>query len=274
MKSISIIGLGWLGRPLAERLASEDYEVIGSTTQAEKASHLSQKAYTVVTLNLNPHPIGNGFNILFQSDTLVIAFPPKSKSQKPEFYFQQLAFLKKLIDQSKVKKVLFISSTGIYPQEVRKSEYDEEEELTKQNCGNNILLEAERIISEKRSYQLSIIRFGGLMGDERILGKYLEGKENVDGSSRVNYIHQADAVSLCHWVMEENLWEEIFNGVAPEHPTKKEILIKNASDFGYELPKNFTSKSDDEQRIISGEKVLDMGFEFEFPDPLAFPYKL
>ena len=274
MKSISIIGLGWIGLPLAEKLASEGYEVIGSTRKEEKASQLNRKGFSVVSFHLNPHPSGTGFNTLFQSDTLVIGFPPKSRSQSSEFYLQQVSFLKKLIDHSKVKKVLFISSTGIYPQEATKSEYDEEEALNKNNCGNDALLEAERIISEKRSYQLSIIRFGGLMGADRILGKYLEGKENVDGTSQVNYIHQVDAVNLCHWVIEENLWEEIFNGVAPIHPTKKEILIKNSSDFGFEMPKSFAPKSEKAQRIISGEKVLDMGFEFKFPDPLSFSYEI
>ena len=274
MKSISIIGLGWIGLPLAEKLVLEGYQVIGSTRKEEKASQLNKKGLSAVTFHLNPHPRGNGFNALFQSDTLVIGFPPKSRSQSPEFYFQQLSFLKKLIDHSKVKKVLFISSTGIYPKEATKSEYDEEVALSKNNCGNDTLLEAERIISEKRSYQLSIIRFGGLMGADRILGKYLEGKENVDGTSQVNYIHQVDAVNLCHWVMEENLWEEIFNGVAPFHPTKKEILIKNSTDFGFEMPKSFAPNNENVQRIISGEKVLDMGFEFEFPDPLSFSYEI
>lgn len=274
MKSISIIGLGWLGKPLAAQLASEDYEVIGSTTQSEKARQLSKEAYAVVTLNLNPHPSGNGFNVLFESTTLVIAFPPKSKSQSPEFYFQQLTFLKKLIDQSKIKRVLFISSTGIYPKESRALEYDEEEVLNKQNCGNPTLLEAERIISEKRSYELSIIRFGGLMGGDRILGKYFENKENVEGSSQVNYIHKVDAVNLCQWVIEGDLWEEIFNGVAPNHPTKKKVLTKNAEEYGFAMPKSFSSGQNGKSRIISGEKALDMGFEFLFPDPLEFPYEI
>lgn len=272
MRKIGIIGLGWLGLPLAEKLALEEYQVVGSTTQESKAEELSREAYGVVVLNLNPHPTGKGFNSLFETDTLVVAFPPKSKSQEAQFYFQQLAFLKKLIDQSKVKRVLFISSTGIYPKEARAFDYDEEDELSKSNVGNQTLLEAERIISKKRAYELTILRMGGLMGENRILGKYFERKENVDGSSKVNYIHQIDAVNLCNWVIEGNYWEEIFNGVAPIHPDKKSILERNAADYGFALPKSFLQNDPHIHRIISSEKLTDFGFEFEYPDPLDFPY--
>lgn len=274
MKKVGIIGLGWLGLPLAEKLAMDEYQVIGSTTRDEKAQKLSKEAYGVVTLHLNPHPMGKGFNSIFESETLIIAFPPKSRSQAPEFYFQQLAFLKKLIEQSKVKRVLFISSTGIYPKEGRKMEYDEEDEITKTTTGNSTLLEAERIISEKRAYELTIIRMGGLMGKDRIVGKYFEGKENVDGSSSVNYIHQDDAVRLCQWVIEENQWEELFNGVAPNHPSKKDMIEKTSRDFRFDQPKSYSNQEEMEQRIISSEKLIDYGFEFDFPNPLDFSYKI
>lgn len=272
MKKVGIIGLGWLGLPLAEKLTLEEYQVIGSTTTREKAEKLSKEAYGVVTLHLNPHPTGKGFNALFESDTLVIAFPPKSRSQSAEFYFQQLTFLKKLIDQSKVKRILFISSTGIYPSEGRGMPYDEEDELTKATTGSSHLLEAERILSEKRTYQLTVIRMGGLMGGDRVVGKYFQGKENVDGSSPVNYIHQEDAVRLCQWVMEQNQWDELFNGVAPQHPTKKEMIEKTAQELGFESPKSYSDPTGTSHRIISSEKLIDYGFEFSFPDPLDFRY--
>ena len=70
MRKIGIIGLGWLGLPLAEKLALEEYQVVGSTTQESKAEELSKEAYGVVVLNLNPHPTGKGFNSLFETDTL------------------------------------------------------------------------------------------------------------------------------------------------------------------------------------------------------------
>ncbi len=274
MKKISIIGLGWLGFPLAEKLASEDYDVIGSSTSMEKAERLSKEAFSVVTYKLSPHPTGKGFNALFDVDTVIITIPPRSKTQSSEFYFQQLSFLRKQLDQSKVKRVIFISSTGIYPNEPRSTPYDEEDEITKINTGNKTIFEAERIISERRNFDLTIIRFGGLMGGSRIIGKYFQGKEDVDGAARVNYIHQMDAIAMCQWVIESAHWEEVFNGVAPEHPSKKEIIERNSRDFGFELPKSYKKLESVDQRLISSEKAEDMGFNFDLPNPLEFDYQL
>ncbi|MDN3204965.1 NAD-dependent epimerase/dehydratase family protein [Algoriphagus sediminis] len=272
MKKISIVGLGWLGKALAEKLSSEEYDVLGSTTTEEKAKSLSQEAYSVVTLKLAPHPTGKGFNKLFEVDTCVITIPPKTRSQSQEFYFQQLTFLKKLIDQSKVKRVIFISSSGVYPNEPREIPYDEEDEINPDNTGNPVILEAERIISERRLYELSIIRFGGLMGGGRILAKYFQGRENVDGEARVNYIHQTDAVNLCQWIIEQGHWEEVFNGVAPEHPNKKSIIEKNLKEFNFDPPKSYSELHHETFRLISSEKLIEMGFEFTYPDPLYFDY--
>ncbi|MHA7131727.1 NAD(P)-binding domain-containing protein [Algoriphagus namhaensis] len=274
MKTVSIIGLGWLGLPLAEKLASEKFTVIGSSTTEEKVKKLSQKSFGAVLFELTPHPSGKGFNALFESEILVIAFPPKSRTQSSEFYLQQITFLKKQIDQSKIKKVLFVSSTGIYPDDPNGQGYQEEFPLTKENTGNRAIFEAERMLGEKRAYDLSIIRFGGLMGGERILGKYFQGKENVDGEARVNYIHQVDAVRLCEWIIGEGRWNEILNGVAPEHPTKKEILLQNHQDYGFELPKSFQPNSKNDQRLILSEKLKELGFQFHYPNPLDFTYAI
>jgi len=271
MKKVSIIGLGWLGKALAEKLSSEEYDVIGSTTDEKKAKSLSQEAYSVVTLKLAPHPTGKGFNKLFDVDTCIITIPPKTRSQNQELYYQQLTFLKKLIHQSRVKRVIFISSIGVYPNELRDIPYDEEDEIDRDNTGNPVILEAERIISERRSYELSIIRFGGLMGEERILAKYFQGRENVDGEARVNYIHQTDAVNLCQWILEQGHWEEVFNGVAPEHPNKKSIIDQNLKDFNFDPPKSYSGIPHETFRLISSEKLIEMGFDFTYPDPLNFP---
>ena len=40
MKSVSIMGCGWLGFPLAEYLIKKKYSVKGSTTSAEKIDKL------------------------------------------------------------------------------------------------------------------------------------------------------------------------------------------------------------------------------------------
>lgn len=51
MKTISIIGLGWLGKPLAEKLQQKGFTVKGSTTDSTKLETLQKKASMPVYLN-------------------------------------------------------------------------------------------------------------------------------------------------------------------------------------------------------------------------------
>ncbi|MBN3521584.1 NAD(P)H-binding protein [Algoriphagus lutimaris] len=274
MKTVGIIGLGWTGLPLAQYLKSKSWEVIGSTTTDQKKQELEQKGLKVVTLKMNPHPEGKGFQKLFQSEYLVINIPPRSRVQSSDFYLEQLKYLKSMINQAGSKKVLFVSSTGIYPSAPRAKAYDESFLLTRENTGNPTLWDAEQMITNSADFDLTILRFGGLMGEERVPGKYFSGKEQVKGHTRVNYIHQDDAVRMIAWILENDLWDEIYNGVAPIHSVKKEIFEKNAKDLKMPPPLSYEPSQTGEDRLIDSEKIIKTGFVFKYPDPLDFPYSL
>ncbi len=273
MKKVSIIGLGWIGLPLAHYLKSHEKEVVGSTTSVEKLSRIQSGGIPAVQFVLIPFPQGKGFQSLFQADVLVVNIPPRSRTRGADFYLEQLKFLRSMIDQSSVKKVIFVSSTGIYPEISREDEYPEDFPLSLENCGNQTLLKAEQMMEKDRDFDLTIVRFGGLMGGDRIPGKYFAGKENVAGHTRVNFIHRNDAVGILAWIIEKGLWNEVYNGVAPIHSLRKEIYERNHQDLGFPLPASYQQANPGEDRLISGKKILETGFKFEFPDPLEFKYE-
>jgi NAD dependent epimerase/dehydratase family enzyme len=114
---------------------------------------------------------------------------------------------------------------------------------------------------------------GGLMGEDRIPGTYFSGREQVVGHTRVNFIHQTDAARMVAWVINQGLWNQTFNGVAPEHPLRREVYQHNASALGVSLPASFQDTADEEVgRLISSEKIVSTGFTFKYPDPLTFSY--
>lgn len=273
MKKVSIIGLGWIGLPLAHALKSHGKEVIGSTTSAEKLSRIQSEGIPAVQFEMIPFPQGKGFQALFKADILVVNIPPRSRTQGADFYLEQLKFLRSMIDQSPVKKVIFVSSTGIYPEISREEEYSEDFFLSLENCGNQTLLKAEQMMDADRDFDLSIVRFGGLMGGDRIPGKYFACKENVAGHTRVNFIHRNDAVGILVWIIDNDLWNEVYNGVAPIHSLRKDIYERNHQDLGFPLPASFQQAKAGEDRLISGKKILETGFQFEFPNPLDFKYE-
>lgn len=272
MKTVSIIGLGWIGEPLAFHLREKGFQVLGSTTSAEKQEKLSQKGLQAIRFSLNPHPEGIGFHVLLQSEILVVNIPPRSRSGNGAFHLEQIKYLRSLIDNSPIQQVIFVSSTGVYPEVPSEKKYEEEFPLSLENTGNDTIFRAEQLIEKDRKYDLTIVRFGGLLGDDRVPGKYFSGKEHVAGHTRVNFIHRKDAVRMLAWVMEKQLWNETYNGVAPIHPLRRAVYEKNAADLGIAPPASYQNEPEGKDRLIDSSKVLKTGFEFEFPDPLEFRY--
>jgi len=273
MKKVSIIGLGWLGEAAGLLLQKQGYRVIGSSTRPEKVELLRKKGFDAVHFALDPDPKGTGYSRLFDSEILVVTLPPRSRQGDGELYLQQLASLRDLAAHSAVKQVIFISSTGIYPNESKAVPYTEEEQVSESNAGNAILYRAEVLMGTSSTYDLTVLRMGGLMGEDRIPGTYFSGKEQVVGHTRVNFIHQVDAAGMIAWVINQGLWNQTFNGVAPEHPLRREVYLYNANALGIPLPASFQDAADEEGgRLISSEKIVSTGFTFEFSDPLTFPY--
>ncbi len=271
MSEISIIGLGWIGLPLAKILSSE-HSVCGSTTTTDKVAILKKEGINAIQFALVPFPQGKGFQKLLTSEIMVINIPPRSRTSTGELFLEQIKFLRSMVDQSSIKKVLFVSSTGVYPEANRKAAYTEAEYLDKDLTGNETIFKSELMFSEGRNFDLTIVRFGGLLGDERIPGKYVAGKDNIAGHTRVNYIYRNDASRMLAWIIEKELWNEVYNGVAPIHTLRKDVYDQNVRDLGFEPPKSYQNASQDDDRLISGDKILSTGFEFEYPNPQDFPY--
>lgn len=271
MNTVSIIGLGWIGTPTAH-LLNDSFQVIGSTTSSEKQAKLSSEGLKAVRFSLNPHPEGEGFNALFQSEILIVNIPPRSRTGDGAFHLEQIKYLKSLLDNSPIKKVLFVSSTGVYPNENIDGKYAEDFSVTLANTGHETIFRAEEMLHKDRNYDLTIVRFGGLLGEDRIPLRYFTGKENVAGHTRVNFIHRQDAARMLAWIVEKGLWNQNFNGVAPEHPLRREIYEKLSRETGMAHPASYQNEPEGNDRLISSEKILATGFQFHFPDPLDFTY--
>ncbi|WP_041739380.1 NAD(P)-binding domain-containing protein [Echinicola vietnamensis] len=267
---ISIIGLGWLGLPLARRLAQKGHQVLGSTTSPEKHRQLLDEGIDNVVFRLDPHPSGNGFNRLFDADLVVVNIPPKRRSMPETFHPEQIKYLKTLIKQAGVGRVIYTSSTSVYPN--TNNEVTETTKLCLNSTGHSAVFGAENILREDAAYDLTVIRFGGLLGMDRVPGSYFSGKENVAGDVPVNYIHQVDAVRLIAHVIEKELWGETYNGVCPIHPKKREVYEKNAQEMGFAPPKSYRQQDLPDFKVVSGERIMETGFVFEIENPLNFYY--
>lgn len=265
---VSIIGLGWLGEPLAEYLLQKGIEVKGSTTTDEKAERLNKKGINAYPFFLNPLAKGDGIDELLDADVLVINIPPMGRTSSREFHLEQIGELKRLIQNVNIPKILFISATSVYPD--LNQDAKESDELMPAS-GNATLLEAENLLSNNKTYDLTVIRFGGLLGDNRIPGLYVSNKEKVIGDVPVNYIYRMDAVRMIDWVIKKGLWNELYNGVSPFHPLRREVYEKNAAMLGFPPPKSYEEEGTTSWKKVSSNKIIQTGFRFEH-HPLQFAY--
>ncbi|WP_163381292.1 NAD(P)-binding domain-containing protein [Cyclobacterium sp. SYSU L10401] len=268
--TISIIGLGWLGTPLASELIHQGYRIKGSTTRQDKRELLLAKGIQTFLFELDPEVKGVLPEPLFETDILLINIPPSTRRKPADFHPKQIRQLRNFIIKYQIKKVIYVSATSVYPSENQLA--TETAALTPAITGNPTLLTAENLLWENKSYDLTVIRFGGLLGDDRIPGRYFSGRENVAGHPPVNYIHRKDAVRAISWILTKNLWNETYNIVCPEHPAKKELFEKNAADFGFDPPSSYENPPKQKWKKISADKWIQTGFTFEFNNPLEFSY--
>lgn len=276
METISILGCGWLGSPLARTLLAEGYTVKGSTTRSEKLSVMRDVGILPYRLSLNPALQPAEVDDFFDTDLLLIDIPPQTRSKSADFHPQQIKAVAEKIKAQGIGHCIYISSTSVYPnleREVSEEDAPALEEIKSPEASQTALLNAERILKAIPDLELTIIRCGGLMGYDRIPGSYFAGKENLStGSIPVNYIHRDDIIGIILEVIRQGYWKQTLNAVAPQHPTRREVYEQNASEFGFKAP-TFTQTAASNFKIVSPAKLLkDLQYQFRYPDPLAFRY--
>jgi nucleoside-diphosphate-sugar epimerase len=261
MTQISILGCGWLGLPLAGKLIKKGHSVNGSTTSENKLSILQEVRINPFLVTLESESVSESINeFLDKSEILIIDIPPKLRGNNSgssdldrKIFVEKIETLIPFIEKSTVTKILFVSSTSVYG--------DENETITEQTnpnpeteSGKQLLL-AEAILQKNQNFETTTLRFGGLIGEDRHPVKFLAGKENLENpDAPVNLIHQNDCIEIIQEIINQSKWNEVFNAVAPFHPTREEYYTQKAKEQNLILPKFSTEKSNI-KKVISSEKV-------------------
>lgn len=274
LPTISVLGCGWLGLPLAEQLVVDGYTVKGSTTTPEKVALLAEKGIVPYRLKLMPQPDGDLTDFL-RTDILLISIPPKASVQGDGFHAAQVRAVTDAVQRSSVQWVIYISSTSVYPEHSRvvtEEDVTGPGESAGSSSSSQLVMAEQTVLQLAPARQATVLRCAGLMGYDRIPGKYVAGRTVDSGLVPVNYVHRDDVIGLIAAVLTNGL-QGTFNVVAPLHPTREAIYRKSCADFGYALPVFVTPPESLPFKVVSGEKITrQLGYSFRYPDPLLFPY--
>jgi nucleoside-diphosphate-sugar epimerase len=260
MKNIAILGCGWLGFPLAKNMVANGMTVRGSTTSESKLQNLDNSDILPFRIVLHEGDVeGNVFEFLAGADILIIDVPPKAKSG--ENFTQKIRTLIPHIEASGIIKVLFVSSTSVYADD--NSVVTEDTIPNPNTDSGKQLVECEKFLQGNNLFKTTVIRFGGLIGEDRHPVKHLAGRENISGpDAPINLIHREDCIGIILKIIEKDIWGEIFNAAAPWHPTRKDYYTQKAVEMGLPLPQ-FAVDGNSKGKIISSDKIVrDLGYMF------------
>ena len=270
---ISILGCGWLGLPLAQKLISDGYRVKGSTTREEKLGSLQAAGIEPYRIVLGETVEGD-LKGLLESDILIVDIPPVRRDDIEEFHVMQISQLIEALLDSPVKHVLFISSTSVYP-DLGKEVFEDDAldpDLAGKPAGRAVLF-VEEMIRAEREFSTTVVRFGGLIGPGRYPSDFLQRMKAVaDPEQPVNLIHLDDCIGIISEIIRKGVWGEVFNACCPEHPMRRSFYEAAAENLGIGAPPMGDNPADPRSfKIVNSQKLADLlGYRFQHPDPLAF----
>lgn len=264
-KNISILGCGWLGLPLAIDLISKGNVIKGSTTTTSKISELQEQGITSFLLKLGETSEETYKDFLLDSEVVIINFPPKRMPNIIEIYQQQIQGILPYI--SSTQKVIFVSSTSVYQN--TNDEVSETIEIQPEKESGKAVAAVERLLQKQLGERLTVIRLCGLIGYDRLPGRFLANKKEVqNGDAPINVIHRDDCIGLINAIIEKNVWGEIINGCADYHPLRKDFYTLAANKIEL-TPPTFVKQKNIDFKIISNTKSKKLlEYTYIHPDPL------
>ncbi|MDJ1498038.1 NAD-dependent epimerase/dehydratase family protein [Cytophagaceae bacterium DM2B3-1] len=265
--TISILGCGWLGLPLAEHLLQKGYPIKGSTASTTDIEKLKDRNIIPYHLEITDQSIFCDDLAGFLScDILIVCFPPSRREDIEHYYPAQIQQLVSVLKTSSVQHILFISSTSVY-RDVNREVTEAETQLAKKGSGKALHL-SEYLLQNQ--FSTTCLRFGGLIGYDRMPHHYLHKKKLVtDAHTPLNLIHRDDCIQLVEKIIDKNVWREVLNACADTHPTRKEFYMTEATVYGLSLPE-FSDETATGYKIVRSDKIKQrLDYTFTYPDILA-----
>ncbi|MBR9756885.1 MAG: NAD(P)-binding domain-containing protein [Algicola sp.] len=249
-KRISILGCGWLGLALAVSLTNKGNKVYGSTTSISKLKILEEKNIKPFLIDISKPDVD--MMDFLSSDVLIIAITSKS--------LEDVNNLISNIEKSKVKKILFISSTSVYP--LTNGIVTEET-----NTAITPLSKIEKLFITNPSFKVTILRFGGLFGYDRKPGNFIKSNTAVKNpEGYINVIHRDDCIEIIEQIIIKNIWNEVLNACSDKHPKRRHFYLKEIKKVGKSTVL-FDENSKNDFKIVSSEKMKTLlNYKFKYAD--------
>lgn len=265
-KTISILGAGWLGLPLGQTLAADGWHVRGSTTTLEKLRDIEAVGVEPYLICLEPEPQEDARDF-FDAEVMFLNVPPGLRhGGSGAYYLRQMEAVSTQAAASGVNWVIFASSTSVYPD--TPGAMTEADAQPTSEAGK-VLLDVEERLRLNPAFDVTILRFGGLYGQDRHPINSLQGRSDLaGGEAPVNLIHLDDAIGVVLAVLEKEARNVTLNVVSDEHPSRRVLYPALARKIGLPPP---TYRAGDGKLVRNEALKRTLSYEFRHPDPATWP---
>ena len=265
-RKIGVLGAGWLGLPLVEKLVSDGLEVRASSRSVatlKRLAHMGAKAFRIDL----PSPPPEAF--FAELEALVVTLPPGGRQWKEAAtgrYIAALSTLLPFIDARPELRLIYCSSTGVYG--AARGEVDETEPLQPDTHSSRAVVAAEKLFSRYRD-RLVVLRLAGLVGPGRHPGNFFGGKTFPLRASDapVNLVHQADAIMVLRLSVND-LPPGVYNVCAAAHPPKGAFYGAAAGAMGLKI--KAMEKGGEDGKRISSANIRRQGWVPQYDNLTVF----
>ena len=267
MPSALIAGCGYLGRALADALATDGWQIEGWTMSSESARELSQAGHSARRVDISAAD-----NVLTDAPRFdAVIHSASTRGGDADSYRRvYLNGARNLVAHFGSARFFFVSSTSVYAQ--KSGEWVSEESPAEPNHeSGKVLRETEDFVLENDG---SVVRLGGLYGPNRsaLLHKFLAGEAKIDleHDRFINQIHRDDGAAAIQFLLTRpDAFGQIYNLVDNEPTLLSECYRWLAAKLRQPVPAIGSSaanrKRGDSNKRVSNRKLRGLGWEPNYP---------
>ncbi|RXJ73737.1 NAD(P)-dependent oxidoreductase [Veronia nyctiphanis] len=263
------MGCGWFGLPLALSLKEKGYDVLGTKRTKEGADSIQSLGIPCRVFDISSRPENGQADEIFNADVVLINVPLGRKNFKPELFFQNIISVFTQCKQSKVRQVIFISTTSVYGS--IKGTVTEETPTEPDTSSGETHSQIENYLLTEMKEQGLVMRFAGLVGGRRHPATFLSGRTGItNGLDCVNLIHRDDCISAIEAIISKGMTSSVMHLSSLQHPTRDAFYTWAAQGMKLPLPE-FNKEGGNGKCIDATQTLNELGISLKYPSPYDMP---